>query len=378
MADKGGLEGIVVARSRLCSIDGQKGVLIYGGYDVGDLAEHSSYEETCFLILRGRLPGGDELEAFTSDLAAASPLSDETAAVIDMLAGHAAPMEMLRTAVSADSFDDPDKDSNAEQANFRKATRLIAKMPTMVARYDRRRRGLDPVEPDPGLGHAANFLYMLSGERPDQQAARTFDVALILHADHEMNASTFTARVIASTLSDMHSAITGAIGALKGPLHGGANEQVMHLLMDIGSDEDIDQEIRGRLDRKERIMGFGHRVYKTYDPRAVILKRYSRSLAERSDEPHWFAMSEHIEKAVMDEKGLYPNVDFYSASTYHYLGIETGLFTPIFAMSRVVGWAAHVIEQHGDNRLIRPSSEYVGPALRPYQPVEQRTAPEAA
>ena len=313
MAEKGGLEGIVVARSRLCSIDGQKGVLIYGGYDVGDLAEHSSYEETCFLILRGRLPRRDELEAFTSDLAAASPLSDETAAVIDMLAGH-----------------------------------------------------------------AANFLYMLSGEPPDQQAARTFDVALILHADHEMNASTFTARVIASTLSDMHSAITGAIGALKGPLHGGANEQVMHLLMDIGSDENIEQEIRGRLDRKERIMGFGHRVYKTYDPRAVILKRYSRSLAERSDEPHWFSMSEHIEKAVMEEKGLYPNVDFYSASTYHYLGIETGLFTPIFAMSRVVGWAAHVIEQHGDNRLIRPSSEYVGPSLRPYQPIEQRTAPEAA
>ena len=276
MADKGGLEGIVVARSRLCSIDGQKGVLIYGGYDVGDLAEHSSYEETCFLILRGRLPSRDELEAFTSDLSAASPLSDETAAVIDMLASHAAPMEMLRTAVSADSFDDPDKDSNAEEANFRKATRLIAKMPTMVARYDRRRRGLDPVEPDPGLGHAANFLYMLSGEPPDQQAARTFDVALILHADHEMNASTFTARVIASTLSDMHSAITGAIGALKGPLHGGANEQVMHLLMDIGSDENIEQEIRGRLDRKERIMGFGHRVYKTYDPRAVILKRYSQ------------------------------------------------------------------------------------------------------
>src|SRR6476661_5632278 len=197
MADKGGLEGIVVARSRLCSIDGQKGVLIYGGYDVGDLAEHSSYEETCFLILRGRLPRRDELEAFTSDLAAASPLSDETAAV----------MEMLRTAVSADSFDDPDKDSNTEEANFRKATRLIAKMPTMVARYDRRRRGLDPVAPDPALGHAANFLYMLSGEQPDRQAARTFDVALILHADHEMNASTFTARVIASTLSDMHSAI---------------------------------------------------------------------------------------------------------------------------------------------------------------------------
>jgi citrate synthase len=378
MADKGGLEGIVVARSRLCSIDGQKGVLIYGGYDVNDLAEHSSYEETCFLILRGHLPSGDELESFRRELAASRALSDETASVIDMLATHAAPMEMLRTAVSADSFDDPDKDSNAEEANFRKATRLIAKMPTMVARYHRRRNGEEPVEPDAELGHAANFLYMLSGERPDEQAARTFDVALILHADHEMNASTFTARVIASTLSDMHSAITGAIGALKGPLHGGANEQVMHLLEDIGSDENIEQEIRGRLERKERIMGFGHRVYKTYDPRAVILKRFSQQLAERSDEPQWFSMSEHIEKAVMEEKGLYPNVDFYSASTYHYLGIETGLFTPIFAMSRVVGWAAHVIEQHGDNRLIRPSSEYVGPALRPYEPIDQRSASAAA
>ena len=378
MADKGGLEGIVVARSRLCSIDGAKGVLIYGGYDVGDLAEHSSYEEVCFLILRGRLPGAEELDRLRHELAEARPLSEETESVIDMLASHAAPMEMLRTAVSADSFDDPDKSSNAEEANFRKAIRLIAKMPTMVARYDRHRRGLDPVEPDPALGHAANFLYMLSGERPDQQAARTFDVALILHADHEMNASTFTARVIASTLSDMHSAITGAIGALKGPLHGGANEQVMHLLLDIGGDQDVEREIRDRLARKERIMGFGHRVYKTYDPRAVILKRFSRALAESSDEPQWFTMSEHIEKAVMDEKGLYPNVDFYSASTYHYLGIETGLFTPIFAMSRVVGWAAHVIEQHGDNRLIRPSSEYVGPPLRPYEPIEQRKTPAAA
>ncbi|MDX6591000.1 MAG: citrate synthase [Gaiellales bacterium] len=378
MADKGGLEGIVVARSRLCSIDGQKGVLIYGGYDVNELAEHSSYEEVAFLILRGRLPTVPELDAFAGKLADARTLSEETARVIDMLASHAAPMEMLRTAVSADSFDDPDKDSNEEEANFRKATRLIARMPTMVARYDRRRRGLDPIDPDPALGHAANFLWMLSGEQPDAAAARTFDVALILHADHEMNASTFTARVIASTLSDMHSAITGAIGALKGPLHGGANEQVMRLLADIGSDRDVGEEIHRRLAERQRIMGFGHRVYKTYDPRAVILKRFSKDLSERSDEPHWYTMSEQIEKAVLDEKGLYPNVDFYSASTYHYLGIETGLFTPIFAMSRVVGWAAHVIEQHGDNRLIRPSSEYVGPPLRPYEPIEQRKAPAAA
>jgi citrate synthase len=378
MADKGGLEGVVVARSRLCSIDGQKGVLIYGGYDVNDLAEHSTYEEVCFLILRGHLPTLQELDAFTGELADSRVLSEETAQVVDMLADHAEPMEMLRTAVSSDSFDDPDKNSTAEDANFRKATRLIAKMPTIVARYDRRRRGLEPIEPDSSLPHAANFLRMLNGEQPGQAAAKTFDVALILHADHEMNASTFTARVIASTLSDMHSAITGAIGALKGPLHGGANEQVMKLLEAIGSEDGVDAEIRARLDRKERIMGFGHRVYKTYDPRAVILKRFSKMLAAESSEPHWFTMSERIEKAVIEEKGLYPNVDFYSASTYHYLGIETGLFTPIFAMSRVVGWAAHVIEQHSDNRLIRPSSEYVGPSPRPYVSIEARGQDAAA
>ena len=378
MAEKGGLEGVVVARSRLCSIDGQRGVLIYGGYDVNDLAEHSSYEEVCFLILRGRLPQQDELDGFKAELASARELSAETAEVIDMLASHAAPMEMLRTAVSADSFDDPDKDSNDPEADFRKATRLIARMPTMVARYARRRQGLEPIPPDGGHDHAENFLRMLTGEDPGRTAVKTFDVALILHADHEMNASTFTARVISSTLSDMHSAITGAIGALKGPLHGGANEQVMGLLADIGTDEGIEDEIRGRLDRHERIMGFGHRVYKTYDPRAVILKRFSKELAEQSDEPQWYSISEHVEKVVLEEKGLYPNVDFYSASTYHYLGIETGLFTPIFAMSRIVGWAAHVIEQHGDNRLIRPSSEYVGPAPRDYVPIAQRSAPEAA
>jgi citrate synthase len=372
MADKGGLEGVVVARSRLCSIDGHNGILIYSGYDVGDLAEHSSYEEVCFLTLHGRLPLREEMEEFVADLVAHRALSDETDSVVDMLATHAAPMEMLRTAVSSDSFDDPDKDSNADDANVRKATRLIAKMPTMVARYHRRRSGLEPIAPDPSLSHAANFLHMLNGEPVSESAAKTFDVALILHADHEMNASTFTARVIASTLSDMHSAITGAIGALKGPLHGGANEQVMRLLQSIPADASVDAEIRARLERKERIMGFGHRVYKTWDPRAVILKRFSKQLGEEAGDPRWYDMSEQIEHTVVAEKGLYPNVDFYSASTYHYLGIDTGLFTPIFAMSRVVGWAAHVIEQHADNRLIRPSSEYVGPPPRAYEPIERR------
>jgi citrate synthase len=377
MADKGGLEGVVVARSRLCSIDGHNGILIYSGYDVGDLSEHSTYEEVCFLTLHGRLPLREEMDEFVADLVAHRELSEETDSVVDMLATHAAPMEMLRTAVSSDSFDDPDKDSNAADANIRKATRLIAKMPTMVARYHRRRSGLEPIPPDPSLSHAANFLHMLNGEPVSEAAAKTFDVALILHADHEMNASTFTARVIASTLSDMHSAITGAIGALKGPLHGGANEQVMRLLQSIPADASVEDEIRARLDRKERIMGFGHRVYKTWDPRAVILKRFSKQLADESGDPRWYDMSEQIEHTVVAEKGLYPNVDFYSASTYHYLGVDTGLFTPIFAMSRVVGWAAHVIEQHADNRLIRPSSEYVGPPVRVYEPIERRAAPPA-
>jgi citrate synthase len=375
MTDPRGLEGVVVARSRMCSIDGQKGILIYGGYDIRDLAAQSNYEEVCFLLLHGRLPSREEYDTWSARLRRARVNhSDETKRVVDMLATqHATPMEMLRTAVSSDSFDDPLKSSNSEEANIAKAVGLIGRMPVMVARYYRVRAGLEPIEADPELSHAANFLWMMHGERPSGAAERTFDTALILHADHEMNASTFTARVIASTLSDMHSAITGAIGALKGPLHGGANEQVMKLLEEIGSPDRVDEVIREKLDAKERIMGFGHRVYKTYDPRAVILKEMARQLIEEHD-PKWFEISERIEDLVVGEKGLYPNVDFYSASTYHYLGVPTDVFTAIFAMSRVVGWAAHVIEQHNDNRLIRPSSEYTGPPLRAYVPIDERDA----
>jgi citrate synthase len=372
-ADKGGLEGIVVARSELCAIDGEKGILVYRGYDIRDLAEHASYEEVAYLLLRGELPASEELDAFKEALADARPVSGEGCQVVDLAVMDGAPMEMLRSAVSATSFDDPDKDSNDEEANQRKAVRLIAKIPTLIARYQRRREGKEPVEPDPDLDYAANFLYMLRGEQPSEDEARTFDVAMILHADHEMNASTFTARVIASTLSDMHSAVTGAIGALKGPLHGGANEQVMRTLASIRDPDRVEEEVRRRLEEKQRIMGFGHRVYKTMDPRAAILKEYSKMLSEHADEsePNWFDMSERMERVVAVEKGLYPNVDFYSASTYHYLGIPTDLFTTLFVASRVVGWAAHVIEQHRDNRLIRPNSDYVGPPRREY-PVAQR------
>ncbi|MCL4290066.1 MAG: citrate synthase [Thermoleophilia bacterium] len=365
---KAGLEGIVVARSELCSIDGQKGILGFRGYDIHELARHATYEEVAFLLLRGELPSAAELAAFAAELGEARAVSGEAAQVVDLIARDAAPMEMLRTAVSATSFDDPDKDSNSEEANQRKAIRLLAKIPTLVCRYHRRRAGLEPVDPDPELSYAESFLTMLSGRPPDEDAARTFDVAMILHADHEMNASTFTARVIASTLADMHSAVVGAIGALKGPLHGGANEQVMRTLESIDDPDRVEDDIRRRLAGHERIMGFGHRVYKTMDPRAEILKELARRLAGRADgsEPDWFAMSERIERVVTAEKGLYPNVDFYSASTYRYLGIPTELFTTLFVASRVVGWAAHVIEQHRDNRLIRPSSLYVGPDSREY------------
>ena len=373
MADKGGLEGIIVARSELCAIDGQKGILVYRGYDIRDLAEHASYEEVAYLLLHGDLPSDDALASFKEELADARVVTDEGLQVVDLSVADGAPMEMLRTAVSATSYDDPDKDSNDEAANRRKALGLIAKIPTLIARYQRRREGKEPVDPDPSLDYAANFLFMLRGEEPTAEEARTFDVAMILHADHEMNASTFTARVIASTLSDMHSAVTGAIGALKGPLHGGANEQVMRTLEAIGDLDRVNDEVRRRLEHKERIMGFGHRVYKTMDPRAAILKEHSRLLSERANgsEANWFEMSERMEEVVRSEKGLYPNVDFYSASTYHYLGIPTDLFTTLFVASRVVGWAAHVVEQHRDNRLIRPNSEYVGPVRREY-PVAQR------
>jgi citrate synthase len=372
--NKGGLEGIVVARSELCAIDGQKGILVYRGYDIRDLAEHSSYEEVAYLLLHGDLPTSEELSAFKDDLAEARAVSGEGCQVVDLAAADGKPMEMLRTAVSATSFDDPDKDSNEEDANQRKALRLIAKIPTLIARYQRRRERKEPVDPDPDLDYATNFLTMLRGEQPTEEEARTFDVAMILHADHEMNASTFTARVIASTLSDMHSAVTGAIGALKGPLHGGANEQVMETLASIDDPDRIEEEVRRRLEEKQRIMGFGHRVYKTMDPRAAILKEHSHRLAEEADgsEPKWYEMSERLERVVLDEKGLYPNVDFYSASTYHYLGIPTDLFTTLFVASRVVGWAAHVIEQHRDNRLIRPNSEYVGPRRREYPALAER------
>jgi citrate synthase len=371
-----GLRGIVVAQSQLCFIDGEQGVLMYRGYDINDLARYSTYGEVVYLLLQGELPQSDQLAQFEEE----RDLNRSLPAVVCDLIDHgvrtgASGMEVLRTAVSALSFEDPDKDSNEPDANHRKAVRLVGAIPVIIARFARRREGLEPVDYDPSLDWAANFLYMLRGEAPPDEEARVFDVAMILHADHELPASTFTARVISATLSDMHSAITGAIGALKGPLHGGANERAMRMFEEIGSLGRVDGDIKERLARKEKIWGFGHAVYKTMDPRARILKEYARQQSEEApaDEPNWYAIADRIEQVVREEKGLYPNVDLYSGVVYRYLGIPTDLFTPLFVMSRVVGWAAHVIEQYADNKIIRPTSEYVGPPRREFPALSRRS-----
>jgi citrate synthase len=367
--DSKGLRGIVVAKSQLCWIDGEQGILVYRGYDINDLARYSTYGEVAYLLLRGELPSGEQLLQFAEERDANRALPQVVCELIDHgVRTGAGGMEVLRTAVSALSFEDPDKDSNEPDANHRKAVRLIGAIPGIIARFARRREGLDPVDHDPGLDWAANFLYVLRGEAPPEDEERIFDVAMILHADHELPASTFTARVIAATLSDLHSAIVGAIGALKGPLHGGANERAMRMFEEMGSVDAVEGYVKDRLARKEKIWGFGHAVYKTMDPRARILKEHARRLAEEAptDEPDWLAIAERTEEVVYAEKGLSPNVDLYSAVVYRYLGIPTDLFTPLFVMSRVVGWSAHVIEQYADNKIIRPTSEYVGPPRREF------------
>ncbi len=370
-----GLEGIIAANSGICWIDGEAGVLSYRGIDIHELAEHSTFEETAYLLWNGSLPGKAALRDFSSQLAAARSLDQR---IIDMLHGFpasAAPMEVLRTAVSALSLYDPDEKDNSHEANVRKAYRLTAQIAMIVAIYDRIRKGKQVVPADRSLSHAANFLWMLNGEKPSETATRTMDLALVLHAEHELNASTFAARVIAATLSDIHSAITGAIGALKGPLHGGANEAVMRLLLAIDKSGADPVEYVGRmLAAKQKVSGFGHRVYRTEDPRATHLRRMSEQLGRDSGHPKWYEMSRQIELYVNREKKLNANVDFYSASTYTTLGIDIDLFTPIFAVSRIAGWAAHVIEQLDDNRLIRPRAEYVGPAYPSrYIPMGERS-----
>jgi citrate synthase len=372
---KAGLEDTVATTSAICYLDGDRGVLAYCGYDIHELARHGTFEEVCFLLWHRRLPNRAELGDLQSQLVAARALPEPVIRAIRMLpAGDS--MDALRTLASVLSHHDPDAPDHSPAANYRKAVRLTSQLSSLVATMGRVNAGNGPIAPDPVLGHAANFLYMLTGERPSGLATRAFDVALILHADHELNASTFAARVIAATLSDIHSAIVGGIAALKGPLHGGANAEVMKMLLDIGKDAPVEKAedvVRAKLARKEKIPGFGHRVYHTEDPRATHLRQMSRELGQRSGQTMWFEMSQRIEALVKSEKKLFPNVDFYSASTYHALGIATDLFTPIFAVSRISGWTAHVLEQYANNRLIRPRADYIGPDYpQRYVPVEQR------
>ncbi len=369
-----GLEGIVAANSGVCWIDGEAGVLAYRGIDIHQLAQQSTFEETTYLLWHGKLPSASELEKFSARLADARELPVSILEMMKAFPRDATPMEVLRTAVSALSFYDADEKAVDHESNLRKAFAITAQVPMIVASWDRIRNGEEPVPADKSLSHAGNFLWMLRGEKPSETATKTFDIALILHADHELNASTFAARVIAATLADMHSAVTGAIGALKGPLHGGANEAVMHILFAIDkAGVDPVEHVKGMLAEKKKVPGFGHRVYHTEDPRATHLRRMSEELGKADGNPKWFEMSRAIEVYIKAEKKLNANVDFYSASTYTTLGIPIDLFTPIFAISRVAGWAAHVLEQLDDNRLIRPRAEYTGPEHPArYTPLEQR------
>jgi 2-methylcitrate synthase len=372
---KAGLEDTVATSSAICYLDGERGVLAYCGYDIHDLARHATFEEVCHLLWHRRLPTRSELGDLQAQLTAARALPEPVLRLIRMLPpGNG--MDALRTLTSALGHYDQDAADHSPQANYRKAVRLTAQISSIVATMGRISSGGGAIQPDPVLGHAANFLYMLTGDRPSGLATRAFDVALVLHADHELNASTFAARVAAATLTDIHSAIVAAIGALKGPLHGGANADVMQMLLEIGAEgpvERAEEAIRAKLARKEKIPGFGHRVYHTEDPRATHLRQMSRDLGLRAGQPIWFEMSQRIEALMKAEKKLNANVDFYSASTYHALQIPIELFTPIFAVSRISGWTAHVLEQYANNRLIRPRAEYIGPEYpQRYHPLEDR------
>jgi 2-methylcitrate synthase len=372
---KGGLEDVVATTSAICFLDGERGVLAYRGYDIHDLAQFATFEETCYLLWHGRLPNRAELGDLQSQLAAARALPEPAARFMKMLPPTDS-MDALRTLTSVLGHYDPDASDNSQHASYRKSVRLTAQIANLVATWGRLQQGGGIVQPDAAMGHAANFLYMLKGQRPSPTETRAMDIALILHADHELNASTFAARVAAATLTDVHSAVVAGIGTLKGPLHGGANADVMKMLLELGQDaspDRIDSYIRAKLARKEKIPGFGHRVYRTEDPRATHLRRMSKELGQKTGDTKWFEMSERIEALVRSEKKLYANVDFYSASTYYTMGIPIDLYTPIFAVSRISGWTAHILEQYANNRLIRPRAEYTGPPYpQSWIPLDQR------
>jgi 2-methylcitrate synthase/citrate synthase II len=365
-----GLEGIVATTSSISSII--DGVLTYRGINIDDLAEHASFEEVAYLLWFGKLPTQAELDDLNRQLSEYAALPKQTIEHLKLLPSNSNSMASLRTIVSSLALYDPEAGDMSREANVRKAIRLQAQLPAVVAAYSRIRKGLEPVEPKKGVSIAYNFLYMLSGEEPSEVAVKALDQALVLHADHELNASTFAARVTVATLSDIYSGVTSAIGALKGPLHGGANEAVMVMLEEIGSLANVESYINDKLNNKVKIMGFGHRVYKNGDPRAKHLMKMSRELGKQNGTPELYEMSIKIEELVTGQKGLKPNVDFYSASVYTTLGIPRDLFTPIFAISRVSGWTAHILEQYEDNRLIRPRAEYTGPSNVKYVPISQR------
>lgn len=371
-AASAGLRGVVAAQSSIGDVDGEKGILIYQGYDIHDLAEHSNFEEVVYLLWNGRLPAKSELEDFRGQIRANYEAPAEVIDFIRQFPKDADPMDVLRTAVSALDFYDREGHGTDRENAIKTAIRLTAQIGTLVAAWERIRNGQDIIAPDTSLGIAENFLYMLRGERPDAEEARMFDICLILHADHELNASTFTTRVIAGTLADIYGAVTGGIAALAGPLHGGANTAVMKMLLEIGDTDKIESWLDEALAAKRKIMGIGHAVYKTEDPRATWLRKFSLQMGERKGETKWFEMSQKLERLMNEKKGMFPNVDFYSASTYYLMGIPLDLYTPIFAVSRISGWTGHILEQYGNNKLIRPRAEYVGERDLKYTPIEER------
>jgi citrate synthase len=367
-----GLRGVVAAQSSIGDVNGDEGILIYQGYNIHDLAEDSTFEEVIFLLWNGRLPKVDELAALESDIRANYEAPKEVIVLMKQYPKEADPMDVLRTAVSSLDFYDTEGHGTDREHAMKAAVKITGQIGTLAAAWDRIRNGKEIVEPDKDLGIAENFLYMLRGEKPDADEARMFDIALILHADHELNASTFTTRVVAGTLADMYGAVTAGIAALAGPLHGGANTNVMKMLIEIGDVDKIDAWVDNALEHKKKIMGIGHAVYKTEDPRATWLRKFSKQIAEKKGETKWYEMSERIEKLMHEKKGMFPNVDFYSASTYYLMGIPLDLYTPIFAVSRISGWTGHILEQYGNNKLIRPRAEYIGARDLKYVPIEER------
>ncbi|MBN1457933.1 MAG: citrate synthase [Armatimonadetes bacterium] len=367
-----GLRDVIALDSQICYVDGEKGRLVYHGYDVVELAQQSSFEEVAYLLWYGRLPGKVEFDAFLGGFTGSMELPTETVMILRMFPRAATPMEVLRTAVSSMGHWDPDSGNTRLDACLRKAQRLTERIPLLVTSHQRLRSGLEPLAPISGKSIAYNFLYSLHGEHPDPDVVRVLDAALMLHADHELNASTFAARVTAATMSDMYSSVTSAIGALKGPLHGGANEQVMRMLHEIGDPSKAESYVLEALSRKERIPGFGHAVYRTEDPRARVLREHAERLSELSGDTSWFEIAREVERATRENTKVFPNVDFYSGIIYQLMGIPSELFTPLFACSRVVGWTAHILEQWGDNRLIRPRAQYTGPTDLHYVPIDQR------